>query len=134
MPHRPTLAEGRVRFVGEAIALVVADSPQAAQDAAERIEVEYEDLPAVVSETGCVEGRRRPAAREPSPGNLAFDYDYGDEKAVEEAMARAAHVVRVTLDSTRLSGNPMEPRVLPSRHGTRRAAASTSIAARRACR
>jgi carbon-monoxide dehydrogenase large subunit len=109
VPHRPTLAEGRVRFVGEAVALVVADSPQAAQDAAERIEVEYEDLPAVVSEADALqEGAAR--LHEAAPGNLAFDFDYGDEQAVEEAMARAAHVARVTLDSTRLSGNPMEPR------------------------
>jgi carbon-monoxide dehydrogenase large subunit len=109
VPHRPTLAEGRVRFVGEAIALVVAESPQAAQDAAERIEVEYQDLPAVVSE---IQSLEEGAARvhDEVPGNLAFDYDYGDEKAAEEAMKRAAHVVRVTLDSTRLAGNPMEPR------------------------
>jgi aerobic carbon-monoxide dehydrogenase large subunit len=109
VPHRPTLAEGRVRFVGEAVALVVADSPQAAQDAAEAIEVEYEDLPAVVSELESLD-RNSVQLHEDVPGNLAFDYDYGDEKAVEAAMARAARVVRVTLDSTRLSGNPMEPR------------------------
>jgi carbon-monoxide dehydrogenase large subunit len=109
VPHRPTLAEGRVRFVGEAVALVVAESPQAAQDAAERIEVEYEDLPAVVSELDAL-GEGAVRLHEGAPGNLAFDFDYGDEKAVEEAMARAARVVRVTLDSTRLSGNPMEPR------------------------
>jgi aerobic carbon-monoxide dehydrogenase large subunit len=109
VPHRPTLAEGRVRFVGEAIALVVAGSPQAAQDAAERIEVEYDDLPAVVSENQSM-GNGAPQLHDGAPGNLAFDYDYGDEKAVEEAMARAASVVRVTLDSTRLAGNPMEPR------------------------
>src|SRR3954471_4682890 len=54
LPHRPTLAQDRVRFVGEAIALVVADSPQAAQDAAEAIEIEYEDLPAVVSENAAL--------------------------------------------------------------------------------
>jgi aerobic carbon-monoxide dehydrogenase large subunit len=109
VPHRPTLAEGRVRFVGEAVALAVADSPQAAQDAAERIEVEYEDLPAVVAEGEALrEGA--PLLHDDIPGNLAFDYDYGDEKAVAEAFARAAKVVRVTLDSTRVAGNPMEPR------------------------
>jgi len=109
VPHRPTLAEGRVRFVGEALALVVAESPQAAQDAAERIEVEYDELPAVVSEIQSME-EGAPQLHDEAPGNLAFDYDYGDEKAAEEALARAAHVVRVTLDSTRLAGNPMEPR------------------------
>jgi aerobic carbon-monoxide dehydrogenase large subunit len=109
VPHRPTLAKGRVRFVGEAVALVVADSPQAAQDAAERIEVEYEDLPAVVSELDALE-ENTIQLHDGVPGNLAFDYDYGDEKAVEEAFARAARVVRVSLDLTRISGNPMEPR------------------------
>ncbi len=109
LPHRPTLAEGRVRFVGEAVALVVADSPQAAQDAAERIEVEYEELPAVVSETRALEAGA-PLLHEGIAANLAFDYDYGDEKAVADAFARAAHVARVTLDSTRVSANPMEPR------------------------
>jgi aerobic carbon-monoxide dehydrogenase large subunit len=109
VPHRPTLAQGRVRFVGEAVALAVAASPQAAQDAAERIEVEYEDLPAVVSEKAAL-GEGAPLLHEGVAGNLAFDYDYGDEKAVADAFERAARVVRVTLDSTRVSGNPMEPR------------------------
>jgi carbon-monoxide dehydrogenase large subunit len=109
LPHRPTLAQGRVRFVGEAVALVVADSPQAAQDAAERIEIEYEELPAVVSETQAL-AEGAPLLHDAIPGNLAFDYDYGDEKAVADAFARAARVVRVTLDSTRVSANPMEPR------------------------
>ncbi|HEV7476949.1 MAG TPA: xanthine dehydrogenase family protein molybdopterin-binding subunit, partial [Burkholderiales bacterium] len=109
VPHRPTLAQGRVRFVGETVALVVADSPQAAQDAAEMIEVEYQDLPAVVSEKEALQAGA-PLLHDAILGNLAFDYDYGDEKAVDEVFARAAHVVRVTLDSTRVSGNPMEPR------------------------
>jgi carbon-monoxide dehydrogenase large subunit len=109
VPHRPTLAQGRVRFVGEAIALVVADSPQAAQDAAERIEVEYEDLPAVVSEEISIQ-EKTVQLHDGIPGNLAFDFDYGDEKAAEEAIARASHVARVTVESTRLAGNPMEPR------------------------
>ena len=109
VPHRPTLAQDRVRFVGEAVALVVADSPQAAQDAAELIEVEYQDLPAVVSEReALLEGAA--LLHDEIPGNLAFDYDYGDEKAVADAFARASRVVRLTLDSTRVAGNPMEPR------------------------
>jgi carbon-monoxide dehydrogenase large subunit len=107
VPHRPTLAEGRVRFVGEMVAMVVADSPQAAQDAAERIEVEYQDLPVVVAETAASGAVR---LHDDIPDNLAFDYDYGDEKAAEDALARAARVVRVTVESTRLAGNPMEPR------------------------
>jgi aerobic carbon-monoxide dehydrogenase large subunit len=132
LPHRPTLAEGRVRFVGEAVALVVADSPQAAQDAAERIEVEYEELSAVVSETQALRDGA-PLLHEGIACNLAFDYDYGDEKAVAEAFAQAAHVARVTLDS-RASRPIRWSRARASRRGMRRAGASTSTAARKACR
>jgi len=109
VPHRDILARGRVRYVGQEVALVVATSAAAAQDAAERIEVEYRDLPVVVAgEQALAEGA--PLLHEAIPGNLAFDYLYGDEKAFEEAKARAAHVTRLTLDSTRVSGNPMEPK------------------------
>jgi aerobic carbon-monoxide dehydrogenase large subunit len=109
VPHRPTLAVGRVRFVGEAVALVVADSPQAAQDAAELIEVEYRDLdPAIEGAAALLAGA--PQLHESAPGNLAIDFEYGDEKAVAEAFARAVHVTRVKLDSTRVSGNALEPK------------------------
>ncbi len=75
VPHREVLARARVRFVGQTIALVVAESAQAAQDAADLIEIEYREL-----------------------------------QAVAEAFASAAHVTRLTLDSTRVAGNPMEPK------------------------
>ena len=109
VPPRDTLARGRVRFVGQEVALVVAESPQAAQDAAERIEIEYRDLPAVVdAEEALAPGA--PLLHGDIPGNLCFDYEYGNEKAAADALAGAAHVTRVTLDSTRVSGVPMEPK------------------------
>ena len=109
VPERPILARERVRYVGQEIALVVASSAMAAQDAAERIEIEYRDLPAVVDEEQALEPGA-PLLHEDVPGNLAFDFEYGNEAATAEAFARAAHVTRLTLDSTRISGNPMEPK------------------------
>jgi carbon-monoxide dehydrogenase large subunit len=109
VPHRDVLARGRVRYVGQEMALVVATSPAAAQDAAEAIEVEYRDLPAVVDARAALEAGA-PQLHPDIPGNLSFDFVYGDEAATEAAFARAAHVTRLELDSTRVSGVPMEPK------------------------
>jgi carbon-monoxide dehydrogenase large subunit len=109
VPQRDVLARKRVRYVGQEVALVVASSPAAAQDAAESIEVEYRDLPALVDAEAALEPGA-PQMHDDVPGNLAFDYEYGDEKATEAAFARAAHVTRLTLESTRVSGTPMEPK------------------------
>ena len=109
VPHRDILARKRVRYVGQEVALVVASSPAAAQDAAEAIEVEYRELPAVVDAEAALQPGA-PQLHEDVPGNLAFDYEYGDEKAAEEAFARAARVTRLTIESTRVVGNPMEPK------------------------
>ncbi|HSD99132.1 MAG TPA: xanthine dehydrogenase family protein molybdopterin-binding subunit [Burkholderiales bacterium] len=109
VPHRDVLANGRVRFVGQEVALVVATSVLAAQDAVEAIEIEYRDLPAVVeAEAALAAGA--PQLHADIPGNVAFDFEYGDEAKTGEAFARAAHVTRLTLDSTRIAGNPMEPK------------------------
>jgi carbon-monoxide dehydrogenase large subunit len=108
-PHRDVLARGRVRHVGQEIALVVAESLAAAQDAAERIEIEWRDLPVVV-DSGEALAKGAPLLHEDVPGNLSFDFEYGNEGAVKEAFDRAAHVTRIALDSTRLAGNPMEPK------------------------
>jgi len=108
-PPRPVLAARKVRHVGDALAMVVADSAQAAQDAAELVEVEYRDLPAVVSaEAAFAAGA--PQLHEEAPGNLAFDYEAGNEEAVKAAFAKAAHVTRLKLEVTRVAPNPMELR------------------------
>jgi carbon-monoxide dehydrogenase large subunit len=109
VPHRDVLARGKVRHVGQEIALVVATSAAAAQDAAERIEVEFQDLPAVV-DTAEALAAGAPQLHDDVPGNLAAVFEYGDARAADEAMARAAHVTRLALDSTRVSGTPMEPK------------------------
>ena len=108
-PDRPVLAARKVRFVGEAVALVVADSAAAAHDAADLVQVEYRDLPCVVQpEAALASGA--PQLHDDVPGNLAFEADAGDEKAVEAAFAKAAHVTRVKVESTRVAPSPMEPR------------------------
>ena len=108
-PHRHALAVGRVRHVGQEVAFVVADSPAAAQDAAEKIAIEYRTLPVLVE----VDDALAPGAPQlygEIPGNLAFDFEYGDAAKVDAAFAQAAHVTRLTLESQRLVGNPMEPK------------------------
>jgi carbon-monoxide dehydrogenase large subunit len=109
VPHRDVIARNRVRYVGQEVALVVATSAAAAQDAAEAIEVEYRALPALVDAEAALEAGA-PQLHDEIPGNLSFDYEYGDENAAAEAFARAAHVTRLKLDSTRVSGTPMEPK------------------------
>ncbi|MGH8740808.1 MAG: xanthine dehydrogenase family protein molybdopterin-binding subunit, partial [Burkholderiales bacterium] len=109
VPHRDVLARGKVRYVGQEIALVVAVSAAAAQDAAEKIELEFDELPAVVDAGEALAGGA-PQLHEDVPGNLAAVFEYGDAEAAEQAIARAAHVTRLTLDSTRVSGTPMEPK------------------------
>lgn len=109
VPPRPALATDRVRFVGEPVALVVAETAHQAQDAAELIVIEYEDLaalpsPAAALAAGAVQIHRS------VPGNLCFDYEYGDLAATDAAFESAAHVVALDLTSDRVVGNPMEPK------------------------
>jgi carbon-monoxide dehydrogenase large subunit len=108
-PHHPVLAMGRVRFVGEAVAMVVADSAALAEDARELIDIEYRDLPAVADFDAAVKPGA-PQLHEDVPGNIAFEYESGDEPAVAAAFARARYVSKVTMESQRLVGNMLEPR------------------------
>ncbi len=108
-PASPALAKGRVRYVGEPVAIVVADTAHAAQDAAELIEVEYASLSAVTNARAAL-APGAPLLHDSVPGNLCFDFDYGDPAAVDAAFASAAHVVRCEQDSGRVVGNPMEPK------------------------
>ena len=108
-PERPVLATNAVRYVGETIAMVVAQSAIAAQDALDAIEIEYEDLPAVVTvEDALAAGA--PQLHPNVPGNLCFEWETGDAKAVEAAFAKAAHVTRMSTLTTRVAPSPMEPR------------------------
>jgi aerobic carbon-monoxide dehydrogenase large subunit len=109
VPPRPALATDKVRFVGEPVALVVAETAHQAQDGVELIAVEYEGLVAVANAASAL-APGAPVVHESVPGNLCFDFDYGDEAATDAAFASAAHVVRLTLTSGRVVGNPMEPK------------------------
>jgi aerobic carbon-monoxide dehydrogenase large subunit len=108
-PGRPALAQGRVRFAGDAVALVVAQSAAAAQDAAELLEVDYRDLPAVVRAKDALT-RGAPLVHEAAPGNLVMDYESGSEVLAGRAFEKAARVVELDVDISRVVGNPMEPR------------------------
>ena len=108
-PHRPALAQGKVRFVGEPVAMVVAETPVQAADAADALAVEYRDLPAVVGAAQAL-AEDAPQLHAGVPGNCVFDFESGNERAAQEAFARAARVVRLTVNNTRVIGNPMEPR------------------------
>jgi len=109
-PHeRPVLAAKKVRFVGEAIAIIVADSAAAAQDAAELVEIEYRDLQAVaLAEDALAPGAAQ--LHDSVPGNLVFEVETGDEEAVAAAFAQAAHITTLKVESTRVAPSPMEPR------------------------
>lgn len=109
VPAHPVLAIERVRFVGDLVALVVATSALAAQDAAERIVVDYEDLPAVAHAADAIQPDA-PRVHDEIEGNVCFDHEYGDLREVEAAFARAAHVTRLSLSSQRVVGNPIELR------------------------
>jgi carbon-monoxide dehydrogenase large subunit len=108
-PGRPALAQGRARFAGEALALVVAESAMAAQDAAELLELEYRDLPAVVRARDAVM-RGAPLVHDSVPGNIVMDYESGAEVQVGQAFEKAARVVELDVELSRVVGNPMEPR------------------------
>ncbi|MDE4096020.1 xanthine dehydrogenase family protein molybdopterin-binding subunit [Phaeobacter gallaeciensis] len=111
-PAHPVLAQGKVRYVGDAIAAVVAESREEARDAAEAIELDIEELPAVIDMKEAVkEGATK--VHDDLTSNLCYDWGFVEENkpAVEEAFANAAHVTTLELVNNRLVANPMEPRV-----------------------
>jgi carbon-monoxide dehydrogenase large subunit len=108
-PPRPVLAGEKVRFVGEAVAFVVAQTRAQAKDAAEAVEVEIEPLPAAPSVAAAL-AVGAPQVHDSVPGNVAVDYHWGDSEKVAAAFAKAAHVTKLSLVSNRIVINPLEPR------------------------
>ena len=108
-PPHPVLAQGKVRHVGDPVALVVAESAHEAKDAAEAISVDYEVLPAVVN---CVDALKpgAPQIHDGAPGNKCYTWALGDKAAVDAAFAKAAHVAKVDIVNNRLVPNAIEPR------------------------
>ena len=105
----PPLALDRVRYVGEPLAIVVAETAAQARDAADAVVAELAERPAVADvERAMAPGA--PAIWPQAPGNIALDWTDGDAAAVEAAFARAAHVERVRLLDTRLAPSALEPR------------------------
>jgi carbon-monoxide dehydrogenase large subunit len=109
MPPRPALPTDKVRFVGDPVAFVVAETPLQAKDAAEAVEIDIEPLPAVTTPKAAA-ATDAPLLHEEAPGNIALDYHYGDADAVAAAFAKAAHITRVKLINSRVVVNAMEPR------------------------
>ena len=108
-PPWPIIANGRVRFVGELVAVVIAESRTAAMDAAELVEVEYDALPAVV-ETGGAAADGATQIWEEAPNNTCFLWEIGERAPVDEAVSGAAHVTRLEMVNNRLIPNAMEPK------------------------
>jgi carbon-monoxide dehydrogenase large subunit len=106
-PHH-VLATDRVRHVGAAVAFVIAETIAQAKDAAEKVIVDYEPLPAVIDATAAVEPDA-PRLYDDLP-NIMIDAEVGDAKATDAAFARAAHVTRLDTWVNRVTGVPMEPR------------------------
>ncbi len=106
---QPLLAQDHVRYVGDPVAFIVAETLNQAKDAAELIQVAYEPLPAIITaEAALAPGA--PAVWPDNPGNEAFTFEAGDRAAVEAALARAPRVVRMRIPVNRVTANSMEPR------------------------
>ena len=105
----PAMAPDIVRFVGQAVAVVIAETKNQAKDAAEAVVVEYEELPAVSNMKAAI-AQGAPQLHPEAPGNVVYDWSIGDEKATNDAFAKAANVVSLELTNNRLVPNAMEPR------------------------
>jgi len=103
------LAVDRVRYVGDAVVVVVADTKGQARDAAEAVNITYKELKAVAEAPDALK-KGAPQLHPEAEGNLIFDWGIGDEKAAAEAIKGAAHVTRMTIRNNRLVPNAMEPR------------------------
>ena len=108
-PPHPVLAQGKTRYVGDPVALVIAESLAQAKDAAEQIDVDYEMLPAVVN---CVEALKpgAPQLHEQAAGNKCYTWALGDKAACDAAFGKAAHVTKLDIVNNRLVPNAIEPR------------------------
>ena len=103
------LATEKVRYVGDAVAVVIAETQALARIAAEKVEVSYEQL-SVAASIAATRADDAPEIHENAPGNLIYDWEIGDEAATDAGLAGAAHVTTLDVINNRLSPNPMEPR------------------------
>ena len=108
-PPHPLLVTDRARHVGDNVALVIADSLGEARDAVEAITVDYAPMPAVSSASTAL-GKKAPLVHDDIAGNLCYDWEIGDAKAVDQAFAAAAKTALVDVVNNRVVPNAMEPR------------------------
>ncbi len=107
-PAHPVLAQGKVRYVGDQVALVVAETQWQAKDAAELIDVVYEELPPVIDIRTA--GTATSSVHDDVPGNVCYDWGHGNKDAVDAAFAKAHKVSKLEFTNNRLIPNAMEPR------------------------
>jgi carbon-monoxide dehydrogenase large subunit len=107
-PH-PILAQDKARYVGDHVACVVAESYHQARDAAERLEIDYEELPACVA-TALARDEGQALVHDEIPRNTVYEWELGDQAAVDQAFASAAHITKIDLINNRLVPNAIEPR------------------------
>ncbi|MEZ0309625.1 MAG: xanthine dehydrogenase family protein molybdopterin-binding subunit, partial [Ramlibacter sp.] len=106
-PPHPILAQGKVRYVGDHVAMVVADTLEQAKNAAEAVDVEYDVLSAVVSVS---DAAKATALHDAAPDNHCYKWAIGDKAVVDGVFAKAAHVTKLDLTNNRLVPNALEPR------------------------
>ncbi len=108
-PPHPALALGKVRHVGDPVAMVIASTKAQARDAAQLVEIDYEPLPAVAHLNAAVK-EGAPQVWNEAAGNVCFDFHLGDSAATDAGIAGAAHVVSIDLVNNRIAPNAIEPR------------------------
>lgn len=108
-PKHPVLAEGKVRHVGDPVALVIAEMREQAREAADLVELSYKELPAVVDMKTAI-ANESDLVHDEAANNLCFDWELGDQTAVDDAFSKASHVAKVDLVNQRLIANPIETR------------------------
>ncbi|MBV9052422.1 MAG: xanthine dehydrogenase family protein molybdopterin-binding subunit [Hyphomicrobiales bacterium] len=115
-PH-PALAQGKVRYVGDHVAVVIAETLGEAKDAAEAIRVDYEVLPAEV-DTSTAQRQGAGVIHDVAPDNTVYRWHLGDKAKTDAAFAAAKHVTKIDLTNNRLVPNPMEPRAAIGEYDT----------------
>src|ERR1700756_825910 len=113
----PAMAPETVRFVGQAVAVVIAETKNQAKDAAEAVVVDYEELPATANISAAIKAGA-PQLHPEAPGNVIYDWTIGDEAATDAAFKSAANVVSLDITNNRLVPNAMEPRAAIADYNT----------------
>ena len=108
-PPHPALAADKVRYVGDAVAIVIAQSRTQAKEAAQLVDVDYDVLPAAAS-VAAAAAEGAPQVHDEAPGNLCYDWEIGDREATEAAFSAAHHIAKLDLVNQRLIPNAIEPR------------------------